>query len=442
MVSIVAGMVLLRNLFFWTLMAGLTVLYILIVLWSWRPNQFIGVSRSSVPNSPITSDMLSNYWISSFPITKELIVFTAHFDNRSRKFHNNITMIFIVASKKMFKKKMIIGCGVGEYTAKAFQVRYVYEDILMHRWLGENRFRYEQLVVECYDLPVTRGDTAFIMYKADSTQMLALHTEQPVGIPKTRVTPEGSHNFSVAVCTKAHNRGVTWLPQFLRYQKTLGVDHVHLSISDKFIKDEGFRDYLSNNNFFVEHLRNNYITLQVWREWYRDEEWYVHGTILMYLDCLYRYRGTYDYVTFMDTDDFFTVRTPGMSYKDVIAQYCTKKTIGSCTFNWLFYYPGLCGFKSEIGDNGNITAAIVPHQSINEQNNFKSIHLSEAVLDSSFHDAKCSSCLMKGYRIVHVPQQVAYVAHHRMYAENKKKKKVCQTHLDKPNLMLDEDYYY
>ena len=92
------------------------------------------------------------------------------------------------------------------------------------------------------------------------------------------------------------------------------MDHVHLTILDEFIKDGGFHDYLSNDSFFLKHVKDNYISVQVWKEWYADKEWYVHATILMYLDCLYRYRGTYDFVSLMDTDDFFTVRVPIQRY--------------------------------------------------------------------------------------------------------------------------------
>ncbi len=54
-------------------------------------------------NSPVCSlleesDMLSNYLISSFPISKELVVFTAHPDDRYHKFHINLAMICIASS--------------------------------------------------------------------------------------------------------------------------------------------------------------------------------------------------------------------------------------------------------------------------------------------------------------------------------------------------------
>ena len=350
-----------------------------------------------------------------FSLFKDLVLFNAFFDSRGRNSHKNLTMILLVASKEIFEQK-IIGCGVGGIVAKAFNLRYVHEDHLMHGWLGMNTFKYEQLALECYDVPVTPGERAFVIFIAGQNETAVIHTANPVVIPAPRVTPSGPHNFSVLVCTKVHNKGVSWFPEFLRYQKTLGVDHIHLHLLDKYIKDNGFLDLLMKDSSFINLYKENWITLQLWNEWYNDEDWYVHGTILMYLDCLYRFRGTYDFITLMDTDDFFTIRAPGMTYKDVIAKYCMGATTGSCSFKWLWYYPGLCGMAGEVPKNGNVTAAINYHSPDDAQGNVKSIHRSTAVLDSSFHDATCPTCLMEGYKVVRVSPNVAYAAHQRLYS--------------------------
>ena len=113
-------------------------------------------------------------------------------------------------------------------------------------------------------------------------------------------------------------------------------------------------------------------------------------------------------------------------YKDIIKKYCVNESIGSCHFNWLFYYPGICGMRNKVGEYGNVTAALVPHKPFINMH-LKSIHLSAAVVDSSFHTAKCDICLLKGYRLVHVPNHIAYVAHNRMYRKDDKKK-VCVNH--------------
>ena len=429
-----------RNGHGWILMVGF-ILFIMIICMSYSPLIYRKRTRlpmesitpgpkesnTSIPKESITpvidsekqSSVLSNALHFHFPLSKEVILFNAFVDTRPRNY-TNTTMIFIAASREVLSEKRIIGCGAGRAVAKEFIVRYVFEDLLMHRWYGKPIFPYEQMAVECYEVPVIPGEKAFVLYKSRTNVTVALHTANSVVIPRPRVTPKPTHNISVVVCTKAHNRKVTWLPEILRYQKTLGVDHVHLNFLDDLIRDDGLQDYLATDEFFLKNYKDDYVTLQVWKEWYGDKEWYLRGTILMYLDCLYRYRGTYDYVSFMDTDDFFTVRVPGMSYKDMIVKYCSKETTGSCSFNWLWYFPGVCGLARNVSEDGNVTAAIVPHRP--ERNvNLKSIHLTKAVLDSSFHDARCDKCRMKGYERVHISPDIAYVAHQRMYVDKEKK---------------------
>ena len=351
------------------------------------------------------------------PVSKDLVVYSAYYDNRSRRGHTNITMFFISANRTIFNAGWITGCGVGNTKASHFYVQYVHEDILMHQWLGIDKYPYEQLVVECYDLTVTNGSRAFVMYKThNSTIPLVVESERPVMIPAPKFQTFGQHNFSVVVCTKAHNRGVSWLPEFLRYQKTLGVDHVHLTILDEFIKDEGFKDYILQDTFARRSVRNGFLSITVWKEWYRNNEIYVHSTILQYLDCIYRYRGTYDYVSLMDSDDFFTPRVPGRTFiKDYIQDYCYSKPAGSCTFKWLFYYPGICGMRGQAEEDGNVTAQLELHTPVDAQHKLKSIHSTAAIVDTSFHDATCKDCLLPGSKVMFVPSWIAYVVHNRMH---------------------------
>jgi len=405
-----------RNHYLMILALGIVMIVIFLLYTAKHKSQSINVTTNSKPK--ILSSPISSILNISHPLSKDLVVFTAHVDNRPRNNHANVTMIFIAANKEIYDKKLITGCGAGRAIAKEFLLRYLQEDHLMHLWLGTNKYKYEQFALECYDLPVSLGAHAFVMYTTHFHQTVAIRTAEPVVVPGPRINPIGKPDVSVVVCTKIHTKEIAWLPEFLKYQRTLGVDHIHMAVLDEFIKDGGLLEQLSNNSFFVESLGKNYITMKVWGEWYSNSEWYIHGTIIMYLDCFYRYRGTYDFVTFMDSDDFFTLQTPGTSYKDIIMKYCTGRSTGSCSFTWLYYYPGLCGMKGKVPKDGNVTAAIVPHKPINK-NKFKSIHSAAAVLDSSFHDAMCDGCMLKDFKVVKVPHEVAYVAHLRLYEGEK-----------------------
>ena len=60
--------------------------------------------------------------------------------------------------------------------------------------------------------------------------LLRVYSSNLVVVPAPRVTPKSNSNITSVVCTKALFRGVLWLPEFLGYQKTLGIDHVNVAI--------------------------------------------------------------------------------------------------------------------------------------------------------------------------------------------------------------------
>ena len=358
-------------------------------------------------------------YLRSSPISKDIVVHSAIFDSRSRNNHKNVTMILIGANRTIYDAKWITGCGVGTKYAKDYLIRLIEEDKLMHVRLQGNWPLYEQLVVECYDIFGTNGSRAFITYKTSETsRTFVVESEMPYMIPAPKVKNSGKYNFTVVVCTKAHTRGITFLPEFIRYQKTLGVDHVHVTVADTFIKDGGFRDRLMTNTFALEAIKSGFLTIRIWKDWYNGKENYERSTILQYHDCMYRFRGTYDYVFNLDSDDFFNPRIAGLTLKDVIVKFCYVRPVASCAFRWLFYYPEICGFKSKVGPDGNVTNHLNPHRAKDAQGRLKSVHSMAALVDASFHDAKCKTCLLPGYKVADVPANVAYVAHNRMYAGN------------------------
>ena len=365
-------------------------------------------------------------FVPSGRFSKDLIVHSAHFDDRARNGHDNVTMFFIGVNKTIFDLKWIVGCGTGSKEASNFTVRFTAEDILLHNWLGPRPFPYEEIIVECYNLPVMVEDQAYVMYKtATDSPVYTVESEYPVFVPALRVEPTGKHNFTVVTCTKVHDKGVTWLPEFVRYQKTLGVDHVHINILDTFIKDGGLQTHLKDP-YLAQEVLKGFLSFNTWREWYNNEdEIYLHSEVLRKLDCLYRFRGTYDYAFSLDTDDFFTPRIPGQTkVKDYILKWCYSGSVGSCTYEWIYYFPGVCGLVDNKRPNdGNITRKLRSFVSWSHEPKvkYKSLHLTSALVDATFHDATCKWCLMPGYNVVHVPSHVAYMAHLRMHSGHKVK---------------------
>ena len=165
--------------------------------------------------------------------------------------------------------------------------------------------------------------------------------------------------------------------------------------------DGGFQKLLATDSYVRDAIDRGYISIRVWKDWYDDDEIYTHATGLQQIDCSYRHRGTYDYVFVLDTDDFFNPMSPSITnVKDYVLRWCHGPGIGSCAFRWITYYPQACGLTTtEIPQDGNITTHLKSH--VNTiQSRLKSIHLTRALVDCSFHDAKCDNCLIPGYRVI------------------------------------------
>ena len=352
------------------------------------------------------------------PFSKDVVVHTAYFDQRPRDKHINVTVIFLNINKTIMDNGWVVGCGVDGRNASAFSLYSVFENELMHNWLGKKPFMYENMEVLCYDMPGKNGSEVFVVYKtAQNSHEIREISQYPLYIPAPRVSPSGEYNFTTVTCTKINDRRVPFFHEFVQYQKTLGVDHVHVSILDLFINDKGFQDLVINDTFLWKLYEEGYLTFSVWKGWYaegkiRYGEVSFHSEILRKLDCIYRFLGTYDFAMPLDTDDFLVPRIPGKTkLKDYILQYCYSKPAGSCRFKWIWHYPQ-CGINGKVVD-GNVTKHLKTKIYNPYEVNFKSVHSTRVILDASFHDAKCPKCLRPGYHLENISTSIAYVAHNR-----------------------------
>ncbi len=63
--------------------------------------------------------------------------------------------------------------------------------------------------------------------------------------------------------------------------------------------------------FLSEAVCSGYLSITVLKVWYTKKETFLSSSVYQCLGCFYRLRGTYDYISIADTDDFFTPRIPG-----------------------------------------------------------------------------------------------------------------------------------
>lgn len=393
----------------------------------------IGYSGSQSPNFHILTESTGPWQQQQLdasnkstlpPLSNDALVRAVYFDDRLRSGHKKIGVFLVALKEVIFTSNLVTGCGVGKEVSTKFRLRALEENRLMHNWVYVIQklphFAYEEFIIECYDLQhMTNGSEAFILFKnASNSPIYAAISEFPLMFPSPRLPPTspGKYDFSVVTCTEAHNKRVTWLPQFVRYQRTIGVDHIHINILDTYIKDGGLAGLLKDPQV-AKGVAEGYVTMTVWKDILEtSNQVYSYSAILRKLDCIYRFQGTYDYAFLLDSDDFFNPMLHGRTHvKDYIQNWCrSDKSAGSCYFTWWYYYPQACGMKDEEAEDGNITRLLKSYRRTNN-NHFKSVHLISAVVDAGYHNAICGECLLPGYRAIRIDDHVAYVAHLRMY---------------------------
>ena len=373
-------------------------------------------------HSPVISPPQPTYQVTS--LSKDVVIHSAYFDSRPRNGHRNVTILFANINRTILDSKWILGCGTDSIRASSYEVYSIFENVLMHNWLGPRPFTYENMLILCYDLPSSNGSEVYAAYKTslDAKVEMITYSREPLFHPAPRVKPSGGDDFTVVVCSKVHNKKAPWIREFIQYQKTLGVDHVDFSVLDTFIKDGGYDQLVLGDSVVQQAIHDGFVQFRVWPETYDEDDTFIHSEDLRKLSCIYRYLGTYDYVMPLDTDDFFNPMRSNVKLKDVIRNHCRDKTTGSCSFGWIRFYPD-CGIDA-VGSDGNITTYLKVKKQTTDDN-FKSVHSTKAILDTSFHDARCRRCLLPGYRMKAIPRSEAYIAHIRLGLSDAWKKMIC-----------------
>lgn len=173
-------------------------------------------------------------------------------------------------------------------------------------------------MVEClgFDLPlITNGSiTKLIYFKDGDNYYSRVETEKLLFLRDKSVFQKNS----VFVCATLFDHPER-LHNWLRYQKALGVDMVHLNVDTSF-SENATEIY----PFLKESLHHGFVKMDVWSDIVGDGMFY-KGQITKYMDCLYRYTGIFEYGFFYDVDDFFNPMIP--DHKGI--HYYTSKLFNS-----------------------------------------------------------------------------------------------------------------
>ena len=349
-------------------------------------------------------------------VSKDVIVRSVYFDDRARSGHMNASVFMVEARRHIVDQGLIVGCQVGQHFGAFIQVRTLaLMDAFVH-W-KHSYVNHDLLMVDCFDLPVTNGSRAFLLFKkrsgggasGDRSTLYSVESERPVFFPAPRISQGDDFKLLVCVATarySLYDRRLTvydMIYHWLKYQRVIGVDHVHFTAHPSFLKVGTLQ-----NDVIRRAIHDQFISIEFWEPWLNEtDNYHGHSQMLAYQDCAYRFRGTYDYIMMCDTDDFFMPQILSEpTFRYYIKQWCHY---GACRFHWVERYPD-CGLDWEhLDENGNITM-ILKSRTARRLTDNKSLYKSSVVLDVGIHMPMES---MSGYSVIHVPSDVAYFAHVR-----------------------------
>lgn len=258
------------------------------------------------------------------------------------------------------------------------------------------------VVVQCMDFPIQsiiNGSSTGLIYRKEGEDHYSrVETEKPLNLGRT--TPSGGKG-SIFVCSTLFGHPER-LDNWLKYQKTLGVDSVHFNVDKSF----AMTDY----PFLNELLNNGFVQMEVWNDIVGSRMFY-NGQIVKYQDCIYRYIGVYEYGLFIDVDDFFNPMLPNK--KDIhyyFNEFFSSHKTGSVCFEWpqMQCAPSEKHYSALIG--GNLTSILTGYETKTRPNR-KCAHRLSATVLVKIHEVERS---FPGYRFVNTNSHLAYIAHNNV----------------------------
>lgn len=328
----------------------------------------------------------------------DLFVRSAYLDKRQRYGwrHDNASVFMVEVRKTILDQNLIVGCQVGHHYTSSLKLRPLWFNML-GRFLDEKPGQtHAMVVIECYDLPAKNGSKAYIFYKTNLYGMVIVaESEHPYIVPAPPPKSSAAHPFRILVCTLVFGQP-RFLKKWLPYQRSIGVDHVHLIAEDSFQKGGELEE-----PYLKEAIKEGFVSVDVWEQKLRWSEIHYHSQLLVDQDCLFHFQGTYDYMFLADQDDFFVPLVANQSTLHYyIDNWCYK---GACSFHWRHCYLDPDCIPKD-GDY-NISSWLEPFANFNKER--KTLYKLSTLVEAGIHDPVE---MLSGSRTVTVPKDIAYVA--------------------------------
>ncbi len=139
-------------------------------------------------------------------------------------------------------------------------------------------------------------------------------------------------NETIVVCSSFFGETAPFFNEWLKYQKALGVNKVHLDVEKSFAKSA-----VKRYPFLREALKSGFAHMEVWENYIGDKIFY-YSQVTKYQDCIMRYTGVYEFAAIYDSDDFFVPRIPGQrNIHNYTKKFFTEPQIGSVRLWWKKY---------------------------------------------------------------------------------------------------------
>ena len=331
------------------------------------------------------------YW----NVDKNVVVRSVFPEGRIWNGHPTSYVFMIEIDRQILTNGSFVKCQVGNTSTSDLDYFIPEYVILSDGWC---RLTHLQVVVHCY-LPLlsTNNSRAFLFYRTslNSTTMVA-ESERPLRIPTPRIKSSSVEKITIVSCIATQYGQPPFLAEWVRYQKTIGIDHIHM-VAEPSVHESGALD----DPTVKKAIEEGFLSVDIWYKWFSAAQIFDHSQILAYNDCLYRFQGTYDYVFPHDADDFFVPLVPDhRQLPYYVTKYCKKA--GTCHMPWYQMCP-TCGVFGPVAEDGNMTDVLVSFDRCKREP-------VKSVFDISTHTGHKWS---PGYGVIEFPPGVVYVAHAR-----------------------------
>ena len=368
-------------------------------------HQVIGDSEDEAFSHHFHSNLVKSapvlHIASSYTKFNEVIPRTVYSENMivNGLYHQNVIIILAEIHQIVLEQNLIMSCQISDQLSTHLEV---VPDPIM-KWIKTyKRSTHFFAMIYCFGFrkkTIKTDRTVNVIYKTSTNGSYKSVSAENSLISKLHTTVPTSN--SLVVCATMYGHPARF-DEWLRYQKTIGVDMVHISAQISFVVT------MEQYSFLAESLKNGFVKIQVWKEYLKANEIFYHSQSLIYQDCIMQYRHSFEYAMLIDYDDFFI---PAVSKKTNIRYYLEhlfSTNTASIKLPWIQYHCMPKNYTFLI--DGNITRVLIG-QDLNKRLESKSIHRLSAVEVVSIHVAyKVKS----GYSIEKINGvNVAYFAHIR-----------------------------